>query len=242
MQTRLRRPTTGPQRYDGAESLPQWLREAADPRQSFKPPTLHRDSRTAVNSHAHYSNKELDRMVQTVSVDPLTCDRVQDIYRWLMDVQHAFDSRLCTTFITAFVRANQPAAALNVYFWMVAEFEKGRDELSPTVHTYTAAIQAATTARVFSQASIIWRHAQGSPIRSDQQLTCTYMAALYQAGYFSQVLQLFESLHNRLLTVSAQAYVLAIRAHTKMGESREALDLWDEMQEMLEPNLSGVLL
>lgn len=123
---------------------------------------------------------------------------------------------------------------------MVGEVEKGRPELAPTVHTYTAGIQAATAARVFSQASIIWKHAQGARIRGDEQLSCTYMAALFQAASYSQVLQLFDSLHNRAKTAPAQAYVLAIRAHTKLGESCKALELWDEMQEKLKPNLTGV--
>lgn len=220
--------------------LPKWLQEAANPQKSFKPPTLTRDSSTEFPSHIAYSNKDLDRLVYSVSQDELTADRLSDIHQWLLDVNHAFDSRLCTSFITAFVRIRQPAAALSIFFWMIGEVEKGRPELAPTVHTYTAGIQAATAARVFSQASIIWKHAQGARIRGDEQLTCTYMAALFQAACYSQVLQLFDSLHNRAQTAPAHAYVLAIRAHTKLGESCQALELWDEMQEKLKPNVTGV--
>lgn len=231
--------TTRP-REEPPQPLPAWLLDAANPQQPFRPPSSTNERSNAVHHGVAYSNKDLDQLIQRLSQHPVTFSRLTAVHSWLKSIDHDFDSRLCTTLISAFVRAQQPAAALNIFFWMVAQSTSGREELTPTVHTYTASIQAATAARAFSQACMIWKHAQSARVRADAQMSCTYMAALLQAGGYSQVLQIFDSIDCRKKKTPPQAYVLAMRAHTKMGDSQAALSLWDEMQAQLQPDLPGV--
>eukprot|EP00892_Ulva_mutabilis_P010446 jgi/Ulvmu1/7774/UM004_0003.1 len=234
-------PRTAPSipRENSVQPLPAWLQDAATPQQPFQLPTYAQDSSGADQQGGAYSNKELDQLISHVSLHPATSSRLPAVYSWLRSINHGFDSRLCTTFISAFVHARQPAAALKIFFWMVAESEHGQEELTPTVHTYTAAMQAATAARAFSQASMIWKHAQNARVRADEQMSCTYMAALFHAGGHSQVIQMFDSIRSRTSTPPPQAYVLAIRAYTKTGDSEAALSLWDEMQAELQQDLPG---
>lgn len=222
--------------------LPAWLREAADPQLRFRPPASNPDVSKAQHHPVAYSNKDLDQLILRLSQNPATCSRLSTVHNWLKSIDHGFDSRLCTTLISAYVHARQPAAALKIFFWMVAESENGREEIIPTVYTYTAAIQAATAARAFSEAATIWKHAQSARVRADAQLSCTYMAALFQAGCYSQVLQIFDRMRDRQQQTPAQAYVAAIRSLTKMGESQAALQLWDEMQLDHKAGVAGVLI
>jgi pentatricopeptide repeat protein len=202
--------------------MPEWMAAAANPGVPFSPP---KPMQTAA-----LCNKDIDALVQVLAKNSALGERLPKLLHWLQDCDHAFDARLCTTFISAYVRAGSPFMGLQLFHWMLAE-SRVNLALLPTVHTYIAAIRAASAAEAFSQVNQIWKLAQQAHMSSDERLTSAYMAALFRVNKHSQVRQLFEDLRNRSAEAPPQAYVLAMRSLTKSGCPEEALALWRELQE-----------
>lgn len=201
--------------------MPEWLAAATNPVAPFCPP---KPVQTA-----QLRNKDLDALVTAVSKSPGLGKRLPKLFQWLQDCDHSFDARLCTTFISAYVRSGSPVQGLELFHWMMAE-SRVNQALHPTVHTFIAAMRAASAAEAFSQVNQIWKLSQQEHVSSDARLTSAYMAALFRVNKHSQVLQLFENLRARSAQAHAQAYVLAMRSMTKSGSPEAALELWEELQ------------
>jgi hypothetical protein len=173
-------------------------------------------------------NKDIDALVTSLGNNRLG-KRLPVLLQWLHECDHAFDARLCTTFISAYVRSGSPLVGLELFHWMLAE-SRVNQALLPTVHTFIAAMRAAAAADAFSQVNQIWKIAQQAHMSSDKRLTSVYMAALFRINKHSQVIQLFDDLRARTAEAPPQAYVLAMRSMTKTGCPEAALKLWDDLQ------------
>lgn len=201
--------------------MPEWLAAAANPAVPFSPP---KPTQTA-----GLRNKDIDALVLALSKNPGLSKRLPRLLQWLHDCDHAFDARLCTTFISAHTRLGSPVLGVELFHWMLAE-SRVNQALCPTVHTFMAAVRAASAAEAFSQVNQIWKLAQQAHVSSDARLTSVYMGALFRVKKHSQVLQLFENLRVRSPQAPPQAYVLAMRSMTMSGCPQAALELWKELQ------------
>ena len=201
--------------------MPEWLAAADNPAVPFSPP---KPMQTA-----GLRNKDIDALVSALGRNPGLGKRLPRLLQWLHDCDHAFDARLCTTFISAYMRSGSPVLGVELFHWMLVQ-SRVNQALCPTVHTYMAAMRAASAAEAFSQVNQIWKLAQESHVSTDARLTSVYMGALFKVKKHSQVLQLFENLRARSPQATPQAYVLAMRSMTKTGCPEAALELWNGLQ------------
>lgn len=201
--------------------MPEWLAAADNPGVPFSPP---KPMQTA-----GLPNKDIDALVLALAKKPGLGKRLPRLLQWLHDCDHSFDARLCTTFISAYVRSGSPVLGIELFHWMLAESRVNK-AMHPTVHTFIAGMRAASAAEAFSQVNQIWKLAQKAHVSSDERLTSAYMAALFRVNKHSQVRQLFEDLRARSPQAPPQAYVLAMRSMTKSGCPEAALELWEELQ------------
>lgn len=123
-------------------------------------------------------NRELDKLVSQLGKNKNTWRRALMLHKWLMEIGHVPDDRLCTTLIRVCGQHGQALSALEVYEWMKALPEFGGAGLRPSVYTYTAAMRAALAGNVLDKALHIWEDVQHSGCIPDSRLCTAYIEVM----------------------------------------------------------------